>query len=42
MKDIAPKANATGATLKASVNKLAADFKSLGLAMSAVAPAPAK
>ena len=32
----------TGATLKTSVDKLTADFKSLGLAMSAVAPAPAK
>jgi hypothetical protein len=42
MKDVAAKANTTGATLKAAVDKLAADFKSLGIAMSAVAPAPAK
>jgi len=42
MKDVAAKANTTGATLKTSVDKLTADFKSLGLAMSAVAPAPAK
>lgn len=42
MKDIAPKANATGVTLKASVDQLVADFKSLGIAMSAAAPAPAK
>jgi hypothetical protein len=42
MKDVAAKANATGATLKESVGKLTADFKSLGVAMSAVAPAPAK
>jgi hypothetical protein len=42
MKNVAAKANANGATLRASVDKLAADFKSLGVAMSAVAPAPAK
>jgi len=42
MKNVAAKGNATGATLKQAVNKLAADFKSLGIAMSAVAPAPAK
>ncbi|MGO8836247.1 MAG: DUF2959 family protein [Limisphaerales bacterium] len=41
MKDVAAKANKTGATLKKSVNKLAADFKSLGVAMSAAAPQPA-
>ena len=42
MKDTTAKTNATGATLKQAVGKLAADFKALGLAMSAVAPAPAK
>ncbi len=41
MKNVAAKATANGATLKTSVDKLTADFKSLGLAMSAVAPAPA-
>jgi ABC-type transporter Mla subunit MlaD len=42
MKGVAAKANSTGAKLKKAVGKLTADFKSLGIAMSAVAPAPAK
>ena len=42
MKEPAAKANQAGATLKQSLSKLAADFKSLGIAMSAVAPAPGK
>jgi hypothetical protein len=41
MKGVAAKANKTGATLKKSVDKLTADFKSLGVAMSAAAPQPA-
>ena len=41
MKDVAAKANTTGATLKKAVGKLSADFKSLGIAMSAATPQPA-
>lgn len=42
MQNATVKANAASPALKASVGKLRADFKSLGLAMSAVAPASAK
>ena len=40
MKDITAKTNEESATLRTAVAKLVADFKSLGVAMSAVAPAP--
>ena len=42
MKDTAAKASRDAGPLKDSLSKVAADFKSLGLAMSAVTPAPGK
>jgi len=42
MKDVVTQASVHATPLKQSLDKLAADFKSLGVAMSAVAPAPAK
>ena len=42
IKDTAAKATQKAGPLKDSISKLATDFKSLGLAMSAVTPAPAK
>jgi hypothetical protein len=42
MKDTAAKATQKARPLKSSIAKLATDFKSLGLAMSAATPAPAK
>lgn len=42
MKDTAAKATQKAGPLKDSISKLATDFKSLGLAMSAATPAPAK
>ena len=41
MKDTAAKATQKAGPLKDAISKLAADFRSLGLAMSAVTPAPA-
>jgi hypothetical protein len=40
MKDVAAKANTDGAKLKEALGKLSAEFQSLGVAMSAMAPAP--
>ena len=42
IKDIVGKATQHAVPLKQSLSKLAADFQSLGVSMSAVAPAPAK
>jgi outer membrane murein-binding lipoprotein Lpp len=42
LKPTADKATASAVPLKASVAKLAADFKALGVSMSATAPPPAK
>ena len=42
MKDTAAKANQHAGPLKQNLGKLAADFRSLGVSMSAVTPAPAK
>jgi chromosome segregation ATPase len=39
MKDVAAKVNTEGAKLKEALGKLSSEFKSLGVAMSAVAPA---
>jgi len=42
IKDTAAKASQDAGPLKASLSKVAVDFKNLGVAMSAVTPAPAK
>jgi len=42
IKDVIGKASAHAGPLKQSLNKLAGDFKSLGIAMSPVSPEPAK